>query len=175
MRSDYLAANRLGRALLFEMFDGADQPPNQARYVFLDPRSRRFHPDWEGVASDFAAMLRLESGHSPADRKLAALVDELLEASPEFRLRWERADVRLSQAGTEKRFCHPIVGDLRVTVESMAIHSNDQLTMWSATAEPGSKSEAALRRLDDTTATVPVVNESEPSAAPSLPGGVTAG
>lgn len=151
-RLDYLAANRLGRALLCEMFEGAAAPPNQARYVFLDPRARRFHPDWEGVASDFAAILRLESGHSPADRELAAVIDELLEASPEFRSRWERADVRLSQSGTEKRFCHPVAGDLRVTVEAMTIHTHSQLTLWAATAEPGSTSEAALRQLAESAA-----------------------
>ena len=77
--------------------------PNQARYVFLDPRAKRFHPDWQNVANDFAAMLRLESGRSPTDQQLTQLVDELLEASPEFRSRWESANVRLSQAGAGKR------------------------------------------------------------------------
>ena len=146
-RLDYLAANRLGRGLLCEMFEAT--PPNQARYVFLDPRAKRFHPRWERDASDLAAMLRLESGRSPADRKLAELVGELLEASPEFRSRWETADVRASQAGTEHRFCHPIVGDLQLTVESMQIYSGGHLTLWAATAEPGSPSETAVARLDE--------------------------
>jgi hypothetical protein len=101
---------------------------NQARYVFLDPRARRFHPDWEEVASDFAAMLHLESGRSPADRELSALIEDLLDASPEFRARWESANVRLSQAGTDKRFRHPVVGELHLTVESMDIHSSAHLT-----------------------------------------------
>jgi transcriptional regulator with XRE-family HTH domain len=148
-RLDYLAANRLGRALLCDMFEARPGPPNQGRYVFLDPRAKRFHPDWEGVASDFAAMLRLESGRSPADRQLTQLVDDLLEASPEFRSRWESGDVRLSQAGTEKRFCHPIVGELHLTVESMEIHTSSHLTFWAATATPGSPSEAALSRLSE--------------------------
>jgi transcriptional regulator with XRE-family HTH domain len=148
-RLDYLAANRLGRALLCDMFDAASSHCNQARYVFLDPRAKRFHPDWQSVASDFAAMLRLESGRSPADRQLMELIDELLEASPEFRSRWQSGDVRLSQAGTEKRFCHPIVGELRLTVESMQIQTTDQLTFWAATAAPDSPSAAALSRLSE--------------------------
>jgi hypothetical protein len=53
------------------MFDAAQ--PNQGRYVFLDPRASRFHPDWDTVAGDMAAMLHLESGRSPADRNLSAL------------------------------------------------------------------------------------------------------
>jgi PAS domain-containing protein len=146
-RLDYLAANRLGRALLCEMFDATSGPPNQARFVFLDPRAKRFYPLWETVASDFAAMLRLESGRNPADRQLTKLIEELLEESPEFRCRWETGDVRLSQAGTGKRFCHPIVGELQLTVESMQVNSTSDLTFWAATAEPGSPSDTALSRL----------------------------
>jgi transcriptional regulator with XRE-family HTH domain len=144
-RWDYLTANALGRALLCEMFEA--DPPNQARYVFLDPRARRFWPDWQEVASDVAAMLRLESGRTPADRRLSALIAELLDASPEFRARWETGDVRLSQAGTEKRFCHPHVGELRLTVEAMDINASGHLTFWAATAEPDSPSAVALAQL----------------------------
>jgi hypothetical protein len=115
--------------------------------VFLDPRAERFHHDWELVASDFAAMLRLESARSPGDGQVEQLVAELLEASPEFRTRWESGDVRLSQSGTEKRYCHPIVGDLRLTVESMRVNCSNHLIFWAATAQPGSPSQAALSRL----------------------------
>ena len=80
------------------MFDAAQ--PNQGRYVFLDPRASRFHPDWDTVAGDMAAMLHLESGRSPADRNLSALIEELLDASADLRRRWESGDVRLSQGGT---------------------------------------------------------------------------
>jgi MmyB-like transcription regulator ligand binding domain len=149
-RLDYLAANAPGRALLCEMFES--ERPNQGRYVFLDPRARRFHldPDWDAVASDFAAMLRLESGRSPEDRQLAALIEELLDASADFRSRWESGDVRVSQAGTHKRFLHPVVGELDLTVESMDIHTSGHLTFWAATADPGSPSESALAALSAT-------------------------
>ena len=36
-RSDYLAANRLGRALYAPVFDSPAGPPNSARFAFLDP------------------------------------------------------------------------------------------------------------------------------------------
>jgi transcriptional regulator with XRE-family HTH domain len=147
-RLDYLAANALGRALLCEMFE-ADRP-NQGRYVFLDPRARRFHPDWDTVAGDMAAMLRLESGRSPGDPQLAELIQELLDASADFRLRWESGDVRLSQGGTHKRFLHPVAGELHLTVESMDVHTSSNLTFWAATADPGSPSESALAALSAT-------------------------
>ena len=144
-RLDYLAANAPGRALLCEMFESGQ--PNQGRYVFLDPRARRFHPDWGVVAGDMAAMLRLESGRSPDDWQLAALIEELLDASADFRQQWESGDVRLSQGGTRKRFLHPVVGELHLTVESMDIHTSSRLTFWAATAAPGSPSETALASL----------------------------
>jgi transcriptional regulator with XRE-family HTH domain len=144
-RLDYLAANAPGRALMCEMFEA--EQPNQGRYVFLDPRARHFHPDWDTVAGDMAAMLHLESGRSPGDPQLSALVQELLDASADFRRRWESGDVRLSQGGTHKRFLHPVVGELHVTSESMDVHSSSHLTFWAATAEPGSPSERALAAL----------------------------
>lgn len=144
-RWDFLAANEPGRALLSEMFES--DSPNQARYVFLDPRARRFFLDWDEVTADIAAMLRLESGRSPGDRLLAELIGELLDASAEFRSRWETGDVRLAQGGTHKRFLHPLVGELHLTVESMGIRSSNHLTLWAATAEPGSPSEEALKAL----------------------------
>jgi transcriptional regulator with XRE-family HTH domain len=147
-RLDYLAANAAGRALMCEMFEA--EQPNQGRYVFLDPRARHFHPDWDAVASDMAAMLRLESGRSPGDPQLAQLIQELLDASADFRLQWESGDVRLSQGGTQKRFLHPVVGELYVTIESMDVHTSSHLTFWAATAEPGSPSESALAALSAT-------------------------
>src|SRR5690348_857586 len=49
-RWDYLAANDLGRAVYADIFDGATDPPNHARYVFLDDRARDFFDDWPAVA-----------------------------------------------------------------------------------------------------------------------------
>ena len=40
MRCDYLAANDLGRALYAPLFDSREQPPNSARFTFLDPPPR---------------------------------------------------------------------------------------------------------------------------------------
>jgi transcriptional regulator with XRE-family HTH domain len=36
MRGDYLTANALGRALYAPLFESAEQPPNSARFTFLD-------------------------------------------------------------------------------------------------------------------------------------------
>ncbi len=47
MRCDYLAANQIGRALYAPLFDSREQPPNSARFTFLDPAAQQFFTDWE--------------------------------------------------------------------------------------------------------------------------------
>jgi hypothetical protein len=83
-RLDILGANRLGRALFLEMFDGQERP-NAARFVFLDPRAREFYLDWDRIARDVVATLRSAAGRNPYDRDLTDLVGELSTRSPEFR------------------------------------------------------------------------------------------
>ena len=69
-RLDILATNRLGRALYSEMFEGAVQPPNTARFTFLDRRATDLYVDWERVANEVVAILRSRAGRDPYDRDL---------------------------------------------------------------------------------------------------------
>jgi len=90
-RLDVLAANALGHAVYAEMFEDRATPPNLARFAFLDERSHRFYPDWDGAANDTVAILRTEAGRDPYDQDLTTLVGQLSTQSREFRLRWARA------------------------------------------------------------------------------------
>ena len=76
-RLDQVGANALGRALYAPMFDSREQPPNSARFTFLDPAAVDFYPEWERVASELVAHLRSEAGANPYDRQLSDLVGEL--------------------------------------------------------------------------------------------------
>jgi transcriptional regulator with XRE-family HTH domain len=67
MRGDYLAANRLGRALYAPLFDSPEQPPNSGRFTFLDPVAQSFFIDWEKAAKDLVANLRSQAGRNPYD------------------------------------------------------------------------------------------------------------
>ncbi len=145
-RWDLLAANALGRAVYEEVFDGRTGPPNQVRYVFLDPRARDFFDDWTATARDTARILRSEAGSDPHDPGPAALVEELSAASEEFRAVWARHDVRLPATGLH-RFHHPRAGRLELVFEAAALRADPGLTLLLATAEPGSPTEAALREL----------------------------
>ncbi|GAA1552895.1 helix-turn-helix transcriptional regulator [Kribbella hippodromi] len=94
--------------------------PNNARYVFCDPRSREIFSCWEKVADDTVAHLRAAAGHLVDDPGFRGLVDELLAASPEFAVRWERRDVRRHVSG-EKYLNHPVLGRLTVDYEVLAV------------------------------------------------------
>src|SRR4051794_35165018 len=146
-RWDYLAANALGRAVYADVFDGRTGPPNHPRYVFFDDRSRDFFDDWPAVAHDTARILRSEAGRDLHDRGPAELIEELSQTSAEFRDVWSQHDVRLPAAGLH-RFHHPLVGMLDLVFEAAELRADPGLTLLLATADEGSPTEAALRRLD---------------------------
>jgi len=151
-RLDILGANRLGRALYAGQFDSPGQPPNTARFFFLDPRATSFYADWDRVATDVVAVLRAEAGRDPYDRDLSDLVGELSTRSDLFRTLWAAHNVRTHDTGS-KRFHHPVVGELTLTFESMELVADPGLTMFVYTAEPGSRSEQALDLLASWAAT----------------------
>jgi transcriptional regulator with XRE-family HTH domain len=154
MRGDYLAANALGRALYAPLFESPEQPPNSARFTFLDPAAQQFFPDWEKLARDVVANLRSEAGRNPHDRALTDLVGELSMRSEPFRKWWAAHDVRYHQTG-RKRLHHPTVGELELDYEVMEIAADSRLRLAVFTAEPGSRSAEALDLLGSWVATDP--------------------
>ena len=146
-RLDVLAHNRLAGALItdFKVRPAVDR--NLVRFIFLDPRARELYPDWDSVASETVAMLRLDAGRHAEDPKLNALIRDLSLETWDFRHRWKRYKVRHPSTGT-KRYRHPIVGDLTVNYQKL-IPSGD-LNQTIFVYIPGSgRSEALLRELAD--------------------------
>jgi transcriptional regulator with XRE-family HTH domain len=152
-RRDILAANRLGYALYSELFIDPIRPANVARFLFLSPRAQDFFPDWEDSANDLVANLRTEAGRNPYDRGLQDLVGELSTRSQEFRTRWAAHNVRLHQTG-RKRLHHPVVGDLELTYEVLALPADPGLSLVVYGAEPGSASQDGLKLLASWAATL---------------------
>lgn len=144
-RIDILAANTLGRALYAPVFE-MPGTPNVARFVFLDPRSRDFFTEWAKVAGEAAALLRTLAGENPYDRGLTELVGELCTRSETFRTLWAAHDVRQHRTGV-KRFHHPLVGDMTLSYESMAITADPGHRLNAYVAEPGSPSAEAFSLL----------------------------
>jgi transcriptional regulator with XRE-family HTH domain len=151
-RLDILAANQLGRALNSELYAAPARPVNSARFVFLDPRAEAFYVDWERVAGECVAILRWAAGRDPDDRDLSDLVGELTTESEAFRARWAAHDVRFHNTGV-KQFHHPVVGELSLSYNRLDLPADHGLTIFTYTAEPGSRSEEALKLLGSWAAT----------------------
>jgi hypothetical protein len=152
-RLDILAANQLGRALFSELYAAPSRPVNTARFVFLDPRAEASYGDWDRVATESVAILRSAAGRDPYDRDLSDLVGELATQSEAFRTRWAAHNVRFHNTGV-KLFHHPDVGELHLSYNRLDLAADPGLTLFTYTAEPGSRSEEALKLLGSLAATV---------------------
>jgi hypothetical protein len=151
-RHDILAANRLGRALYAPVFDDPRRPVNTTRFTFLNPAAREFWRDYDQIAHDAAAMLRLEAGRNSHDPGLINLVGELSTQSELFRRQWASRDVKYHRSGV-KRLHHPAVGDLDLDYESMELPSEPGLVLNVYTAPAGSPTADALTLLASWAAT----------------------
>jgi transcriptional regulator with XRE-family HTH domain len=157
-RQNLVATNTLARAFYSPVIGDADnypgadgaqhagRAPNLARFQFLDPAARDFYPDWEMFAKMCVGIMRTEAGRDPHDRGLQDLVGELSTRSETFRRLWAAHDVRIHGAGT-KRFHHPVVGEVTLAHEELAITAEPGLVLYVYTAEPGSPSAERLRLL----------------------------
>jgi transcriptional regulator with XRE-family HTH domain len=163
MRCHYLAANQLGRALYAPLFESREEPPNSARFTFLDPTAQEFFLDWEKAAKDLVGALRSMAGRNPYDRALSDLVGELSTRSDAFRAWWAAHNVRYHRIGT-KRLHHPVVGELELSYEVMELAADTELRLAVFTAEPGTRSEDALNLLASWAATPDRLPSEHPAA-----------
>ncbi|GIE83496.1 transcriptional regulator [Actinoplanes philippinensis] len=145
-RMDLLAANRMARALIcdFNLLPAAQR--NKVRFMFLDPRARELYVQWDKVAAETVAVLRVEAGRHPGDPRLAALVEELSMRSEEFRRWWSDHQVLVRTSGT-KLYRHPVVGELTVDFQALQLPEDPDQTLFVYTARSGSPSHQALRLL----------------------------
>ncbi|MEV6808902.1 helix-turn-helix transcriptional regulator [Streptomyces sp. NPDC051132] len=151
-RTDVLAANRLAYALYTDFEARPRRERNFARFVFLDEAARALYADWEKVAGDCLAMLRLYAGRHPDDPQLTELIGELSLHSDTFRRMWADHDVQAHTTGT-KRLHHPLVGDLTLDYLVLAVEGDPEQTLTIYTPEPASPSAEALALLASWTGT----------------------
>lgn len=163
-RMDVLAVNPLARAFYSDVFDMPGQPPNIARYTFLDERAETFYPDWELFAEVTVSILRAEAARDPHNKELHDLIGELSTRSDRFRRQWSRHDVRHHGTGS-KTFHHRVVGEMTLAYEGLEMAAEPGLTLTIYAAAPGSSSEQALRLLSSWAATEFAVADIERTAA----------
>lgn len=130
---DIVAANALGRALYRHVFE-TQAHPNLARYVYLDDDAMRFFDDWDAIADDVAAMLRLASARAPG-RAVDALVEELVRGSDSFQQRWNDHNVVDHRRGL--KVVHDAhVGELRLRYEALEVVGMPGTRLFGYTPDP---------------------------------------
>ncbi len=147
-RHDVVAMNAMARALYAPVLEADDRrPANTTRFIYLhEEAARDFFVDYDQVARDAAAMLRLEAGRNPHDKALIELVGELSTRSEVFRRRWASQDVRYHRNGS-KRLRHPAVGQLDLDYETLELPSEPGLALNIYTAAAGTPAHDGLRLL----------------------------
>jgi transcriptional regulator with XRE-family HTH domain len=146
-RCEVLAWNRAGAALDEVVALKPPEERNVARRIVLDPTARELYPEWDGLVQEIADVLRLNTARFSDDSELAALVEELLAESPEFRRYWDRQGVFEKSSGV-KVLDHPRVGRLELEYETFEIAPVTGQVLIVYTAEQGTPTAHALTQLE---------------------------
>lgn len=151
VRGDVHAMNRMGRALLVGLESLPAAASNHPRWLFVDDATRDLFIDWEMNARAAVGVLREAAGRYPDDQRLHALIGELSVTSSQFRSWWAEHDVDTRCRG-QKRFHHPVVGELTLQAEALQLLDGNRWLYAYATT-PGTPSDQALRLLGTWAAT----------------------
>jgi hypothetical protein len=116
------------------------------RLLFTDPRLRSLYPDWQGLARALVSYMRMEAARKPDDPRLAEHVGDLSIGDEQFRQWWAGTHVGLKRRGT-RTYNHPAVGAITLAWDSLTSDAEPDQQLVVYTAEPGSRSEQALREL----------------------------
>jgi transcriptional regulator with XRE-family HTH domain len=144
--SDVLAWNGLAAALILDFGALPAGERNMVRLAFLEPSFRTLYAEWERVAQDCVASLRMEAARDPDDARVAELVGELSVKSPDFARWWGDHRVRGSEQ-RRKTYNHPVAGPMTLDVQRFTVTDRADLRLVVYTAAPDSDAGAALRFL----------------------------
>ena len=145
-RWDKLAWNGAWAAVFGDPEALARRGRNTVWRMFTDEESRRRVTDWEGHAKHVLAQFRASAGRHAGDPTFAKLVEDLKEASPEFRRWWPRHDVEGSPEG-RKELDHAVAGRLVFEHTTFQLHDDPDLKMVLFTPLQDSDTPEKVRRL----------------------------
>jgi transcriptional regulator with XRE-family HTH domain len=103
------------------LLDG--EPPNLLRFVFTDARAPNVYPDWDRIADEQIAYLKIDS--RPADPHVEEFAKELTAtAGAPFTERLAAPPALPTRTGIE-RLVHPDAGELRLAYEVLELPDGD--------------------------------------------------
>jgi transcriptional regulator with XRE-family HTH domain len=143
---EILAWNEAAARLLGELDATAPTRHTWPQLVFHSGpfRSMINDTEWEPLARQLTAYLRLCLGRYPHDPDLVAAIQSLHSSSADFRRLWAEYQVA-DWAGVTCHLRHAEVGDLEVAIDVMKTSGKPDQWLVTFTPEPGSPSHEALR------------------------------
>jgi transcriptional regulator with XRE-family HTH domain len=163
-RTDVLSSNRMANLLFTDFSVLPVRERNLSRWIILEPGARELFVDWEAVAAETVAALRVDVGRHPADPQANALVGELAVTSEPFRQWWAGHHVTTRPAG-RVRLHHRMVGDLELDFETLILPADGDQSLRVYSTKAGSPSHDGLRLLSSW-AHSESHSESPPAAGP---------
>jgi len=126
---DVVAWNRAASVMLMDYGSLPPEQRNMLRFLFLDPRARAVHYDWESVARLVLGAFRLEAARAGAAADVEPLVDDLRRRSPEFEAMWRDHDVPGVLGEAVKHIRHPVLGPLAFEYSAFAVDGRTDLSL----------------------------------------------
>lgn len=126
---DVVAWNRAATVLLTDYAAIPPEERNALRLIFLDPRARAAHHDWESVARFVVSAFRVDAARAGAADEIAPLVDELCRKSPEFAAMWGENEVLSAHGEVVKRIRHPVLGSVAFEPSAFAVDGRPDLSL----------------------------------------------
>ena len=126
---DVIAWNRAAAVMLMDPGSLPPEQRNLLRVMFLDPRARAWHDDWESMARLVVGAFRLDSARAGAAEDVEALVNELSRRSPDFEAMWRENDVPAASSDGIKHMEHPAFGSVSLEYSSFAVDGRPDLIL----------------------------------------------
>ena len=126
---DVIAWNRAASVMLMDYGSLPPEQRNMLRFIFLDPRARSAHYDWESVARLVLGAFRLDAARAGAAADVEPLVDELCRLSPEFKAMWRDNDLPGAHREAVKQIRHPVLGPLAFEYSAFAVDGRTDLSL----------------------------------------------
>src|SRR5271168_5351826 len=126
---DVIAWNRAATVMLMDFGSLPPEQRNMLRFIFLDPRARDAHYDWESVARLVLGAFRLDAVRAGAAADVEPLVDELRRLSPEFKAMWRDNDLPGGHGEVVKHIRHPVLGPLAFEYSAFAVDGRTDLSL----------------------------------------------
>ena len=126
---DVVAWNRAATVMLTDYAQLPSEERNLLRLIFLDPRVRAAHYDWESVARFVVSAFRIDAARAGAAADAAPLVEELCRLSPEFEAMWRANETAPGRHDAVKHIRHPTLGPIAFEFSAFAVDGRPDLSL----------------------------------------------